>query len=297
MRRLLLLLLIVMSLTLPATAQREERIRPDAYNVAYADDHRRQRLDVYLPTQTNDDPAPVMLMIHGGGYFSGEKELMAPLADYFRERGYAVVTPEHRLAPFNPYPAPIQDLTCALAWVHAHAADYGFDTERVTVVGESAGGNAALLLGAHDDLAVYLDECPHPVPESATWVQAVVGYYPIVDLSSCIGEIVCGGARRAMALYLDVTTYTPDLLAEGNPLTHLDAGDPPVLLIHGTADRVVPFSESALYADALEAVEVAHELVPIAGADHAFAYLLETDEGIIGAEAMARWLGALGTEG
>jgi len=289
--RYVITLLLLLLLSLPTTAQtdREDRPpRPDVFNVAYGEQS-RHRLDLYLPQ--SDDPTPVMLMIHGGGYFAGSKTIMGPLADYFRAEGYAVVVPNYRLAPFDPYPAPLADIVCALAWTHAHADAYNFDTERVIAIGESAGGNAALLLGAHDELDTYLTDCEHPAP--VTWAQAVVGYYPIVDLRSCLGEPICEGASRAMALYLDVTTYTPDLLGDANPLTHIDADDPPVFLIHGTADVVVPPSESEMYAATLTDLDVAHDLLLIDGANHAFAYLMDTDEGQQSAAAITDWLSAL----
>lgn len=288
-----IILLVLLLLSLPVTAQqgREDRPpRPDAFNLSYGELN-RHRLDLYLPE--GDAAVPVVLMIHGGGYFAGSKTIMGPLAADLRLRGYAVVVPNYRLAPFDPYPAPINDLACALAWTHAHAEDYHFDTERVVVLGESAGGNAALLLGAHDNLETHLDDCPHPAPTNTDWAQAVVAYYPIVDLSSCLGEPVCAGARRAMALYLDVTTYTPDLLGAANPLSQLDADDAPVLLIHGTVDFVVPPSESELYAARLADVGIVHELLLIDGANHAFAYEMDLDEAQQAVTAVDGWLAAL----
>jgi len=284
-KRLLLIILCLLLIPVTLSAQQSREDAPDLYNTRYADDHRRQRLDVYLPA--GDTPAPVVVAIHGGGYLFGEKRDLTNFADGLRDAGYAVVTPNYRLAPDVTYPTPIEDMTCALAWTHAHAETYNFDTDRVYIAGDSAGGNAALLMGLTDDLNDYFNSaCDHPAPE--TWLHGIVAYYPIVDLSTCAA--VCEPARRATALYLGGEALTPDLWGTANPVTHIDADDPPVLLIHGTADRVVPDSESRYLVDLLGEAGVPVDLHLIDGADHAFIDLIDRPDGAAALAIMDEWL-------
>ena len=106
-------------------------------NVSYArPGEPRQVLDVYLPSGA---PAPyaTLFIVHGGGFFDGEKADLAPLARRFAQRGYAAVLVEYRLAPEHVYPSQVQDAFCALSWLYANAQPYGFDPDQVVAVGES----------------------------------------------------------------------------------------------------------------------------------------------------------------
>ena len=284
-----MLLAAFLILAAPAQAQ-SESLRPNLLDVYYTDERSHyQTLDVYLPPDAGP-PYPVIFAIHGGGYFFGSKLSLNTFASHFAQAGYAVVTPNYRLAINDIYPAPIADIVCALAWTHAHADEHNFDLTRLTVVGESAGGHAAALLGTANTLESYLDGCPHPAPDD-TWMQAVVAYYPIVDLSTC--DTSCLPTRRAMALFLGVTEYTPEALGDASPLPGIDGDEPPFLIIHGTWDTVVPISEGELLADALQAADVPVTFERIPGAGHGFIGDLHSPPGWLSARAVARWLDGL----
>lgn len=286
LRLLTVTLAALLMLTAPAQA-RNEPLRPDLRDIYYTDERSHyQTLDVYLPTD-GEPPYPVLFAIHGGGYFFGSKLTLNGFASHFARAGYAVVTPNYRLAINATYPAPIADMVCALAWTHANADAHGFDVERLAVVGESAGGNAAALLGTTYALESYLDGCPHPAP-AGDWMQGVVAYYPITDLSTC--DLSCLPARRAMTLYLGVDRYTPEALGNASPLAGIDGDEPPFLIIHGTWDTIVPISESELLADALQAAGVPVVFERITGAGHGFISELDTLAGRRSARILADWL-------
>lgn len=241
---------------------------------AFSEADPRLVLDVYLPAEQPQDTAlPVLFMIHGGGYVAGRKEILAPYAAYFAERGYAVVAPQYRLAPIHAYPIPIGDITCALAWTAANPQRYPFDTSRMAIIGESAGGNAAALLAAHDDLPSLLDDCPYALPDGFAF-RAAVTYYMYGDLTTC--ETRCGLLKRVTGAYLGVNLLelSPSQLkvawADASPLAWIDGSEPPTLVIHGMADDIIPISESKHYAEALAGVGIAVEALYPDGAPHGF---------------------------
>jgi acetyl esterase/lipase len=233
----------------------------------------RQVLDVYLPPVV-DQPLPTLFMVHGGGYVVGSKRILSPYAEYFAGRGYAVVVPNYRLAGKFPYPAPLEDVFCALAWTFANAETYEFDPARVAVIGESAGGNAAAMLAAVDEPERYLGGCDYNLSETAK-PQALVTYYMYADLATCSVN-GCGLVRYVSSIYLDteLSGLAPDALREawGNasPLAWIDGSEPATLLIHGLADNVVPASESEAFAAALQAAGVQVETLFIPDAPHGF---------------------------
>ncbi|MCU0465693.1 MAG: alpha/beta hydrolase [Anaerolineae bacterium] len=289
-----LLALLVIGATVQAQWWSYEPALRTSQGVAYAPTYQRQILDVFLPTDDSrltEAGYPVLFMIHGGGYVAGSKDIMAPVADYFAGQGYAAVTPNYRLGM---HPAPIQDLTCALAWVYANAADYRFDLSRLVILGESAGGNAAALLGAHDDLARFIaDDCLNSLPDETTFA-AVIPYYMYGDMTTC--GAACRLLKQATSFYLGQPLYELTmeelraLWGEASPLVWLDGTEPPTLVIHGLDDDIVPLSESELYVERLSEQGVTVETVYIPDAKHGFIERLDTAPSRIAREAVVAFL-------
>ncbi|MBN1179387.1 MAG: alpha/beta hydrolase [Anaerolineae bacterium] len=232
------------------------------HNVPYVPDgDRLQCLDIYLPA--GDGPFPTILGIHGGG---GDKAELTALARYLAARGYAVLSINHRQYPDVTYPIPAQDAFCALAWTVANAETYGFDLQRIVILGHSAGGTLAALLGVVDDPAPYLAGCPHPWPEGAVpW--AVVTFTGIFDYTDT--QIPGPSLQSYFALYLGgALAEIPDVWDAASPSTWVDGSEPPFLLIHGADDRSVPPAYSEAFAATLAAAGVPAQLVIVPNADH-----------------------------
>jgi acetyl esterase/lipase len=244
-----------------------------AQDLAYDSRFPRQVLDVFLPeddSRLTEAGYPVVFLIHGGGYVTGSKEVMHPIAEALAAQGYAAVAPNYRLGA---YPAPIEDLVCALGWMASVADTYRFDLDRLVLLGESAGGNAAALLGAHDDLAHFVGGCLHPLPAAQPFA-AIVSYYMYADMTTC--RTGCRLLKQVTAFYLGQPLGSAtmdelrDLWGEASPLVWLDGSEPPTLLIHGVEDNIVPVSESEQYASALSDVGVTVETVYLAETGHGF---------------------------
>lgn len=109
-------------------------------NISYGPYEEANLLDVYRPDNKEGEKLPVLINVHGGGFFYGDKELYRFYAMDMCRYGFAVVNINYRLAPENHFPAPLEDINAVMNWVEAHADDYLFDLDRIFMMGDSAGG-------------------------------------------------------------------------------------------------------------------------------------------------------------
>jgi len=117
---------------------------------------RNLHLDLYLPDRTTG-PLPIVMFIHGGGWIFGDKEMFRDAASYLAEQGFATATIEYRLSNERIYPAAVDDSKAAVRWLRTNAARFGGDSERIGVVGTSAGGQLAALLGVTPDISHFTE--------------------------------------------------------------------------------------------------------------------------------------------
>lgn len=240
---------------------------PDWPNLPYVPEGSpQQMLDVYLPP-VGEGPFPTILAIHGGGFRSRSKALYRQMAGHFTRLGYAFASTNYRLAPLATYPAQVEDVFCALAWVRANHATYGFDPGKVIVMGDSAGGYLAALLGTVDTPDAYLENCPHRLQASDS-VQAVIVFYGFYDFTR-IEDFPGKGQDLEPYWGFEYGQIPPATLAEMSPMSWVDGSEPPFLLIHGESDPLVPSWMSEDFAASLEAAGVTAELV-LVDAGHAF---------------------------
>jgi acetyl esterase/lipase len=233
------------------------------------------KLDVYYPPGAKS-PVPVVMTIHGGGWVEGAKENSILGALPYLQMGFAVVNVEYRLAKFSPAPAAVEDCLCALHWVGRNAQKYRFDLSRVIVTGESAGGHLALTTAMIPFSAGFENECAsdddvEPTRHKGQWtdprpkVAAVINWYGITD----VADMLQGANIRSFAVsWLGSVPNREELARRLSPLTYVRAGQPPVLTIHGDADRVVPYSHAVRLHDALNKAGVRNRLLTIPGGDH-----------------------------
>jgi acetyl esterase/lipase len=226
------------------------------------DDADEHMLDLYLPG-SKDGPFPILLIIHGG---NGKKEDLASWGYNFARKGFAVVSINHRQWPDHSYPDHVNDAFCALAWIYTSQDTYNLDANSVFVMGHSAGGTLAALLGVIKDPSPFLEDCPHSLPEKE-WVKGVISFtgvfnYPsaAIDSHSLEEYIVdlLGGTRQEI----------PEVWDQASATSWIDGSEPPFLLIHGTEDQSIPPQQSLDFADQLEAAGGDVELLLIEGANH-----------------------------
>lgn len=236
-------------------------------SIQYSEENPFQNLDIYLPVDT-DKPFPTILAIHGGGFVARSKSLNKLIARHYARQGYAFVPINYRLAPKDSYPAQVEDSFCALAWLHAHQDEFGFDPNRVIVTGGSAGGYLAAMLGTIEDPNIYLKDCPNEYPSGGA-IQVIVIYYGLYDFTS-IDDYPDKGSGLTPFWGAEYEDIPIEKLEEMSPIKHIDGSEPPFIILHGTADASVPSVMSERFAEALEQAGIDVELVLLPDVGHAF---------------------------
>lgn len=236
----------------------------------------RQALDLYLPAKRAADARlPVVVFIHGGGWYRGSKDAgRAWLQPLVESGAYAGVAINYRLSGDATWPAPIHDAKAAVRWIRAEASRHGLDPDRIGVAGSSAGGTLALLLGLSAGVAELEGRVgPHLATEAR--VQCVVNLYgrvnfladPAARSGPSTAEALAG---RMAALFGGPLEEKADLARLGSPVQHINAGDPPVLTLHGTKDPTVPYAQALELDAALRKAGVPHLLLEMREYGHGF---------------------------
>jgi acetyl esterase/lipase len=225
-------------------------------------------LDIYpLPSSTT--AAPVVIWVHGGGWHSGDKEnKMARKVELFNGEGYLLVSLNYRLSPepkASPdpdrirFPTHPEDVARAVAWVHANAASYGGDPERIALLGHSAGAHLVALLGTAPAYLAPYDLAPTDLRCVGSF--DTEGY----DVPSAIET----GSAQQNAVLINAFGTDPAVWTEASPLTHVALGVPDFLLVaRGAAPRrasVEAFraalADVSVPADVIEAAALEHDEV------------------------------------
>lgn len=239
-------------------------------DLAYVvDGHARQKLDLYLPRKPVSTPLPVIIWVHGGGWQNGSKDRCPALRLGFPARGYAIASIGYRLTDSAIFPAQIQDVKAAIRWLRAHAREYGLDPTRFAAWGSSAGGHLVALLGTAGDVPDY-ETGPHL--DQSSRVQAVIDFFGPSDFLRFVETPGYAshrqpGAPEAKLIGGRITDH-PDRAAAVSPVTYVTRDDPPFLILHGSADPVVPVNQSESLHAALRKAGVDSTLHILPGAGH-----------------------------
>lgn len=232
------------------------------------------RLDLARPN-TGPGPFPAIVFIHGGGWAAGSRQSFRSKIEQAAKNGYVAVTIDYRLTDPDPethlgkvpFPAQIQDCKCAVRWLRAMSNQYHIDTDRIGVIGASAGGHLALLVGLADESAGLEGEGGHGGNSSR--VRAVVNFFGPTDLAKAYDE--ADAAKGFLkALCQGAPSSSEKLYKEGSPVTYVSKDDPPVLTIHGEKDPLVLVSQAKVLDETMKEVGAQHELLILEGQGHGF---------------------------
>ena len=213
-----------------------------------------QILDIYLP-ESGKGPFPVMFYVHGGGWTMGSKTLaflsgVIGLIDH----GYAVISVDYRLAPQTTFPEFLFDVKTAVRWARANADLYGFDPDRFSMAGDSAGGHITLMMGFTADRPEYAGYV-YGWPDASDGLQAICDMYgpSILDepleqfyKESGIPRLSRQVPGKPSAFETAFGTSNANLLRLISPISLVHKDIPPVLILHGVKDGVVPYQHSTL---------------------------------------------------
>ena len=215
------------------------------------------RLDVYRPSEVGQYPG--IVVIYGGAWHSGSPKDNTGFSRYMAARGYVVWAIDYRHAPQYKFPAQINDIEAALAFLHSHAAQYETDPSHVALLGRSAGAQLAMLAAYH----------PAQLP-----VQAVVDYYGPVDLTTGYYDIPQPSPIDIQLvlnhLFGGSPLDFPKLYALASPLDLVTPSAPPSLLIYARRDHVVQAKYGRELYQRLQSVGRKVVYLEIPWADHAF---------------------------
>jgi acetyl esterase/lipase len=214
-------------------------------------------LDLYLP---DADDAPVVVFLHGGGWRAGSRAVFVPHVsadDSFGRivaAGFAVAAVDYRLSGEAHFPAQVDDVRSALAWVRASGESHGFDGSRVVLWGESAGATLAALVALEPDVGV----------------RGVVDWYGPANLIAMAEGLSAEQAAVTRETgWLGVSAHdNPDVARAASPVFAVAADPPPFHIEHGTADEAVPVAQSEEFAAALAAAGGRVDFVAVPGAGH-----------------------------
>ena len=199
---------------------------------------RELRMDILVPSAARETPRPAVILIHGGGWRSGDRSQTIPMARRLAEAGYVSAAVEYRLSPEALYPAAVHDLKAAIRFLRANSARFGIDTARIAALGCSAGGQLAAFLGTTNNNRAFEGSTGWPAHSSA--VQAVVDIDGVLDFNTPdeIGADSVAARTKAASLWFGGTIFEkPHLWTDASPTTHVGPATAPIAFINSALDR------------------------------------------------------------
>ena len=231
-----------------ARAQKPPTVPDDVVfesGVEYANpDGQHLQLDIARP-KTGTGPFPAVVCIHGGGFRAGKRDGYDGLCIRLAQHGYVAMTVSYRLAPKYQFPAAVHDTKAAVRWARANAAKYKIDPDRIGVTGGSAGGHLVAMLGATSgDKTFDVGENLNVSSE----VTCAVDLFGVSDFTLPMPALV----TNLRALFGGAPSERPELARSASPVHYVHAGQPPMLVVHGTADKLVPYLQAEVLVEAME---------------------------------------------
>jgi acetyl esterase/lipase len=259
--------------------------------------------DLYIPAGVQG-PFPVVLWVHGGGWRFGDRKLAPDLSRFFAQRGFAMVSIDYRLSEEVTFPAPIIDVKAAVRWVRSVAERFSLDPDRIALWGSSAGGHLAACAALSRP-----EEFNSPEHErfSSSVCAVVDGYgptdfsrmdadrlpsqHPPSDIETRIVKpsVPTGHADSYESRFIGAPVATsPDQVQRANPINYVNLGAPPFLILHGQSDTLVPWQQSRMLFDALDAAGNEATLVLLEKLNHGFFNNSELDSVDVGAATVVQ---------
>jgi acetyl esterase/lipase len=247
------------------------------------------RLDIYLP-EVDKPTYPAVIEIYGSAWFSNNSKGadLPTLGKALLDAGFAVVMPNHRSSADAKFPAQIQDIKAVVRFIRANAEKYQIDTSFIGITGYSSGGHLAALAGTSGSVRQYTvgsitedieGNVGHDTAYSSS-VNAVVDWFGPTDflvMDSCGGQLVHNAPNSPESSLIGGPIQdNKDKCALADPITYVDANDPPFLILHGDADPLVPHCESELLFDALQKANVPSQFVLVPNGQHGPGVLVDT---------------------
>ncbi|MCC2600168.1 alpha/beta hydrolase [Sphingobacterium sp. FBM7-1] len=204
-------------------------------------------VDIYF-NATNPSPTPIVINIHGGGWNKGSKETQRGFGSWFKN-DIAVANMGYRLSQIAPAPAAIEDVRAVIAYVKYHAKELNIDPNKVIIMGGSAGGHLALMGGLLGNDKRFDKNC---LPVEDMRVAAVIDKYGITEVKAW--------KSKSAQQWLGENHQSNKFIASVSPISYVNENTPPIFIVHGDADPIVPIEMSYDLQKKLDGAKVYHEL-------------------------------------
>jgi acetyl esterase/lipase len=223
-------------------------------------------LDIHMPDGVTNPP--LLVWVHGGMWRVGNKSQVPPV---FAQNGFAVASLDFRQSTEARFPAQVHDIKAAIRFLRAHAGEYGYRTDRIAIGGTSSGGHLAALVGVTNGHR-ELEGAVGGSREHSSDIQAIVSYYGASNLTTILAQSTPFGLGVREPALRDLLGALPDatpVLAElASPVAHVNAGDPPLLLLHGDQDPQMPINQAHELQGAYERLGLDAHFDVVHGAAH-----------------------------
>ena len=234
-----------------------------------------QTLDLYLPEHSTGSPLPLIVWVHGGGWLGGSKG--NPPAAAFLSQGYAVASVEYRFSKKALFPAQIQDCQAAIRWLRANSAKYHLDPDHFGAWGGSAGGHLVAMLGVAGGQKAFA-----PIggnEDQSDKVQCVVDFYGPADFATVVEQAQADKSVKNAINFNSPADPFSSLIGgplgqnaekalAASPVHYVSKQSAPILIVHGTADILVPYAQSVELFDALRKAGADATLQKLPNAGH-----------------------------
>lgn len=225
-------------------------------------------LDLHLPAAGKPN-AGLIVWVHGGAWRAGSRAQVDLVG--MAARGWAVASVDYRLSTRAKFPAQVHDIKAAIRYLRAHAGQHGYPASRFVIAGSSAGGHLAALVGVSNGQPDLEGKVGGESGVSSD-VQAIVSLYGASNLTSILAQSTPHGLSvREPALQL-LLGGPPDAVTElarlASPVFHVDAADPPLLMLHGDQDRQMPINQSHELEGAYARLGRPVQLIVVHGSGH-----------------------------
>jgi len=227
-------------------------------------------LDVFQPAKTNG--VGIIFMV-SGGWFSHHDSISAPKLQPFLDRGYTVFAVVHGSQPKFIVTEIVQDIHRAVRFIRHNAAKFGVDPERLGITGASAGGHLTLTIAVKGSPGN--PEAKDPVDRESSAVQCAACFFPPTDFlnyggpgEDAVGVGTLKNFKPAFGPRSDTAEGRQELGREISPIYFIHSNMPPVLIIHGDADKLVPIYQAEIFIKSCEEMGVTAKLFVHRGGGH-----------------------------
>lgn len=210
-------------------------------------------MDIVSPVSRSKVKRPAILWYHGGGFAIGSRKDTIPMMEFFASLGYVAATADYRLTLSGArFPELMDDTREAYKYLRDNADKYNIDKEQIIVGGDSAGAHLALMLGLQDPS-----------------VKAIIDIYGTTDLVALHKDFVKNPLMIVLLLLMGTDLeQNSEAWHNASPINFLSADSPPILVMHGVSDHVVPFSQSELLFEKAKKIRARVTFAPVEYSGH-----------------------------